>query len=115
MKRSLVNIVPIVTSHNTGLKRVLLSSNESECPITQIAVTDLQAGEVVAAHLHEDMQECFYVMSGKLEIELDGIIENCKQEDFVFVKCGTSHELRAVTEVRVMTIGCEICINKKGK
>lgn len=95
------------------MKRVLLAANESECSITQIAITDLQAGEVAAAHVHEDMLEGFYVLSGELDMVLDGIVEHCKAEDFVYVKCGTNHELRAVTDVRVMTIGCEIRINKK--
>lgn len=107
MKRSLNNIVPIPTSHNAGMKRVLLAANESDCPITQIAITDLKAGEIAEAHVHEDMQEGFYVLSGELDIVLDGEIEHCKAEDFVYVKCGTSHELRAITDVRVMTIGCE--------
>lgn len=66
-----------------------------------------EAGEIAEAHIHEDMQEGFYVLSGELDIELDGQIEHCQTEDFVYVKCGTSHELRAVTDVRVMTIGCE--------
>lgn len=108
MRRSLNNIVPIATSHNAGLKRVLLASNESECPITQIAITDLKAGEVVAVHDHQDMQESFYVLSGELDIVLDGTVEHCKAEDLVYVKCGTRHELKALTDVRVMTIGCEI-------
>lgn len=107
VKRSLKDIDLIITSHKAGLKRVLLAANESECPITQIAITDLRAGEVVAAHTHKDMQECFYVLSGVLDIVLDGKVEHCKAEDFVFVKYGASHELRAVTDVRVMTIGCE--------
>ena len=54
------------------------------------------------------MQEGFYVLSGELDIILDDEIENYKTEDFVYVKCGISHELRAITDVRVMTIGCEI-------
>ena len=107
MKRSLGDIQPVVTSHNVGMKRVLLAANESECGITQIAVTDLKAGEIAKAHIHTDMQEGFYVISGNLDIVLDGVIEHCKDEDFVWVKCGTSHELRAITDVRVMTIGCE--------
>lgn len=108
MKRSIADIVPIATSHKAGMKRVLLAANESGCSITQIAVTDLKAGEVAVAHVHEDMQEGFYVLSGELDIVLDGVAEHCNPEDFVYVKCGTSHELRAVTDVRVMTIGCEI-------
>ncbi len=108
MKKSLGDILLIPTSHNAGLKRVLLSAKESGCAITQIAITDLKAGEVVKAHLHEDMQEGFYVLSGELDLALDGVIEHCKAEEFVWVECGTNHELRAVTEVRVMTIACKV-------
>lgn len=108
MKRSLNDIAATSTSHNVGMKRVLLAAGESGCPITQIAITDLKAGNVVEAHSHPDMQEGFYVLSGDLEIVLDGKTEHCKAEDFVYVKCGTSHELRPITDVRVMTIGCEV-------
>lgn len=108
MKKSLNNIVPIATSHKAGMKRVLLAANESGCSITQIAITDLKAGEVAKVHAHEDMQEGFYVLSGELDIVLDGEINHCNAEDFVYVTCGTTHELRALTDVRVMTIGCEI-------
>ena len=88
------------------MKRVLLAANESGCAITQIAVTDLKAGEVAEAHVHEDMMEGFYVMSGVLDMVLDGEVEHCKAEDFLWVESGTSHELRAITDVRMMTIGC---------
>lgn len=108
MKRTLNDIEPIATSHKAGMKRVLLAANESECPITQIAITDLKAGEIAEAHVHKDMQEGFYVLSGELDIDMDGETEHCKAEDFEWVKCGISHELRAITNVRVMTIGCEI-------
>lgn len=78
MKRSIKDIVPISTSHNAGLKRVLLAANESGCPITQIAITDLKAGEIADAHVHEDMQEGFYVLCGELDIVLDGEIEQTR-------------------------------------
>lgn len=107
MKRSLSDIEPVVTSHKAGMKRVLLVASESGCAITQIAITELRAGEVAKIHVHEDMQEGFYVLKGNLDIVLDGVVEHCSAEEFVWVKCGTSHELRAVTDVRVMTIGCE--------
>jgi mannose-6-phosphate isomerase-like protein (cupin superfamily) len=107
VRKVLEDIIPIATSHKAGIKRVLLSANESGCSITQIAITDLQAGEVAAAHFHEDMQEGFYVLSGELVVVLGGMVEHCKAEDFVFVKHGTSHELRAVSDVRMMTIGYE--------
>lgn len=105
-KRQLIDIQPIPSSHKVGLKRVLLATEESGCAITQIAVTDLKAGEVAEVHVHEDMQEGFYVMSGVLDIKLNDEIVNCKAEDFVWVESGTSHELHAKTDVRMMTIGC---------
>ena len=108
MKRPFKEIIPIATSHKAGMKRVLLAANESDCPITQIAITDLKAGEIAEAHVHEDMQEGFYVLSGELDIVLDGEVEHCQAEDFVYVKCGIRHELRVISDVRVMTIGCEV-------
>ncbi len=106
MKRSLNDIIGIVTSHKVGRKRVLLATEESGCAITQIAITDLKAGDIAKAHIHHDMQEGFYVLSGALEIKLDDELIYCSKDDFVYVKYGVSHELRAVTNVRVMTIGC---------
>lgn len=108
MKRHLPDISPTSTSHDVGLKRVLLAANESGCSLTQIAVTDLKAGDIAAAHIHPDMQEGFYVLSGELDVTLDGETTRCKAEDFMYVNHGTSHELHAITDVRIMTIGCVI-------
>lgn len=108
MKRSLQEIQPVPSSHKVGMKRVLLTAEESGCAITQIAVTDLKTGEVAEAHVHEDMMEWFYVLSGELDMVLDGEVEYCKEGDFVWVKSGTSHELHAKTDVRMMTIGCVV-------
>lgn len=108
MKRSLQEIHPVPSSHKVGMKRVLLAAEESGCAITQIAVTDLKAGEVAEAHVHEDMMEGFYLMSGVLDMVLDGEVEHCTEGDFMWVESGTSHELRVITNVRMMTIGCAL-------
>ena len=108
MKRSLLDIDSIITSHAVGQKRVLLSKSEAGCGLTQIAVTDLSAGEVALAHIHPDMQEGFYVLVGDLDVTLNGETLHCHKDDFIYVECGTAHELYAITDVRVMTIGCEI-------
>ena len=108
MKKSLDEIKAVSTSHDVGLKRVLLAANESGCSLTQIAVTDLKAGEVAQAHIHPDMQEGFFVLDGNLDVKLDDEILHCAKDDFVYVKSCTSHELKAVTDVRIMTIGCVI-------
>ena len=108
MKKTLHDIKAVSTSHDVGLKRVLLGANESGCSLTQIAVTDLKAGDVAQAHIHPDMQEGFYVLEGDLDVKVDDEVLHCTKDDFVYVKSLTSHELRAVTDVRIMTIGCVI-------
>lgn len=108
MHKSLNDILPIVTSHAVGQKRVLLSKDEAGCGLTQIAVTDLSAGEIAIAHIHPDMQEGFYVLEGELDVTLNDAVTHCHKDDFVYVEYGTAHELHAITDVRVMTIGCEI-------
>ncbi len=108
MIRKLSEIEPISTSHGVGQKRVLLSSNESGCSLTQIAVTILCKGEVATAHVHPDMQEAFYVLEGELEIVLNDQHTICDRDTFVYVDKCTSHELKAITDCRIMTIGCVI-------
>lgn len=54
------------------------------------------------------MQEGFYVLSGNLDVKLDDEVQHCTKDDFVYVRSCTSHELRAITDVRIMTIGCVI-------
>lgn len=68
------------------MKRDLLAANESGRSITQIAITDLKAVEIAGAHVHQDMQEGFYVLSSELDIVLDGVVEIVRQK----ISCGSS-------------------------
>ncbi len=108
MIRHLNDISPILTSHGVGEKRVLLSSSEAGCSLTQIAVTILKEGEVATAHIHPDMQEAFYVLEGEIDVVLDGKHTICNKDAFVYVEKCTSHEIKAITDCRIMTIGCVI-------
>ena len=108
MIRKLDDISPILTSHGVGQKRVLLSSNESGCSLTQIAVTSLKEGEIAAAHIHPDMQEAFFVLDGEIDVALDGKHTIITKDTFVYVEKCTSHEMKAITNCRIMTIGCVI-------
>ena len=108
MIRKLDDISPILTSHGVGQKRVLLSSNESGCSLTQIAVTSLKEGEIATAHIHPDMQEAFFVLDGEIDVALDGKHTIITNDTFVYVEKCTSHEMKAITDCRIMTIGCVI-------
>ena len=108
MQRSLHEIQPAATSYEMGLKRVLLSANESGCSITQVAVIELKAGEHSAKHIHPDLQDLFFILEGEIDITIDGEVHHCGKEDFVFVEHLSSYELHAITDVRMLAMGCVI-------
>ena len=108
MQRSLHEIQPAATSYEMGLKRVLLSANESGCSITQVAVIELKAGEHSAKHIHPDLQDLFFILDGEIHITIDGTVHHCSKEDFVFVEHLSSYELHAITDVRMLAMGCVI-------
>lgn len=108
MKRSAIDITPLATSYEMGLKRVLLSANESGCSITQVAILELQAGDRSAKHIHPDLQDIFFVLEGEIEITIDGKKNRCTKEDFIFVEHLKSYELHALTDVRMLAMGCVI-------
>lgn len=101
-------ITPKSTSHGVGQKRVLLSKEETESSLTQIAVTTLLAGEVAELHHHATMEECFFFLRGVAKLTVNGEAMKCRDGDFVQVKCMESHKLEAVTDIDVMTIGVVI-------
>jgi len=101
-------ILPIFTSHGVGQKRVLLSKEEMTSPLTQIAVMTLQASEVAEEHQHATMEENFFFLKGEAKLTVNGEVMECKDGDFVQVKCREPHKLEAVTDIAVMTIGVAI-------
>ncbi len=114
MHRHLEDITPAGTSYEMGMKRVLLSSKESGCSITQIAVIDLKAGEESAMHIHPDLQDAFYILDGELEVTINGGVEHlkevhhCTKDDFLFIEQLNTYQLRAISDVRMLAMGCVI-------
>ena len=108
MKRYLHDISPATTSYEMGLKRVLLSANESGCSITQVAVIELKAGERSAKHIHPDLQDLFFILEGEIDITIDGEVNHCHKEDFLLVEHLKSYELHAITDVRMLAMGCVV-------
>lgn len=108
MHRHLTDIQPAGTSYEMGLKRVLLSANESGCSITQIAVINLQSGEESALHIHPDLQDAFYILKGELDVTINGVVHHCKKDDFIFIEQLNRYQLHAVTDVEMLAIGCVI-------
>ena len=108
MHKHLNDIKPACTSYEMGMKRVLLSANESGCSITQIAVIELKSGEESAMHIHPDLQDAFYILDGELDVTINGTIHHCKRDDFLFIEQLNTYQLHAITDVRMLAMGCVI-------
>ena len=105
LQKTIADIIPILTGHGVGEKRVLLSQTEHASPITQIAQTHLQAGLVVEAHTHETMDEHFIFLSGKCNVMADGEDVHCEGGQYLFVPVGVNHQIEVLTDTELITIG----------
>lgn len=108
MLKHIHSIPQCPTSHGCGSKCVLLANDETQTNITQIAVTKLQKDEVVVEHVHDDMEEYFLVVEGILQITVGDDRTTCQKDDFIIVRPTEKHQLCALTDCTIMTIGCAI-------
>lgn len=105
-KADLNSIAPQPTSHGCGMKRVLVSNGDVSSPVTQIAVTSLVKGERAGRHSHPTMDEFFLIRSGRMSITVGDETEVFGADEFVSVPAGVEHEMEAVTDCEILTIGC---------
>ena len=108
MKKSLLQIYTVPTIHGVGEKRVLLNSQETSTPLTQIAVTRLKAGEAATEHLHPTMEEFFLLQKGDASMTVGKEQITCSSGDFISIPANTLHSLKAITDIEIITIGCVI-------
>lgn len=108
MKKKIIDIIPISTTHGVGEKRVLLNSQETSTPLTQIAVTRLKAGEMAKEHLHPTMEEFFLFQKGDAIMTVGEEQIACSSGDFISIPANTLHALKAITDIEIITIGCAV-------
>ena len=87
------SISEIMTAHNSGTKKVLLSGDESDNAITQIALGNLEKGESVELHEHLTMKEYFCFIAGKGRYLINGETHELSKGSFVIIPEKTVHAL----------------------
>ncbi|WP_283127194.1 cupin domain-containing protein [Bacteroides clarus] len=108
MRKKLIDIHPTVTTHHIGEKYILLTSEETNTDLTQIAVIQLKAGETAEEHLHPSMEEFFLFQKGDAIITVNKEQIACSSGDFISIPANTLHSLKAVTDIEIITIGCAL-------
>ena len=107
-KKNIKELPIIPTTHGVGEKRVLLNSQETSTPLTQIAVTRLKAGEMAKEHLHPTMEEFFLFQKGDAIMTVGEEQITCSSGDFISIPANTPHALKAITDIEIITIGCAV-------
>lgn len=109
MKIKNISDIPFVNSgHGTGVKQVLLSKEDTDTNITQVAVVTMKQGDSGDTHVHWGIEESFFVISGELNLISGEQIHLMKEGDFVRLQMGTKHNLEAITDVKLLSIGCKL-------
>lgn len=111
----IADIPPVSTSHGCGCKRVLLSKDDTETALTQIAFTRLKAGEECGWHEHPTMEECFLIKSGELRIETKDDYITARAGDYIQLPKATPHNVVALTDTEMLTIGCAVSASMSDK
>lgn len=60
-------------------------------PRMNFAVVQFQPGEDFQAHLHNIMEENFFILEGEIDIVVDGTVHHLKQGDFIHIEPGETH------------------------
>jgi len=76
--------------------------------VTQIAFTELLAGDIVKEHSHDSMEEIFIVLEGSCEFVLNGISFFLKKEAVIKIAPKTIHEIRAISHSRLIYFGVAV-------
>jgi quercetin dioxygenase-like cupin family protein len=80
------------TGHSEGYVRRTLVGRSFGSVHQEVVVAELAGGGSVAQHLHA-FEEAFYVLEGRLTLQLAGSREELAADDYVFVHKGAAHAL----------------------
>jgi quercetin dioxygenase-like cupin family protein len=93
------------SSHNGQLKKVIFIGTEMTSAVTQVAYTELFAGEIIEEHLHDSMEEVFLVLEGNCEFCLDGVSQVLMKDSVIKIAPKIKHKLKALTETKLYYFG----------
>ncbi|MHA1784836.1 MAG: cupin domain-containing protein [Candidatus Helarchaeota archaeon] len=70
----------------------------------EFGIGRLEKGQKSPYHFHSKVQEILYIISGILEINIEGQIHEMNSGTAVFIKPGLKHEVIAKTDVHLVEV-----------
>ena len=98
------------------LKRVLATRDELiDGRVQMINWASLPAGSAFRSHYHEDMEEVFIILTGKVEMTVDGVANELSTGDAIVVAPHEIHAMRNLTDSDLEYIVMGISTGQGGK
>ena len=93
------------SSHANVNKKVLFRQEFYKSNITQVAYTELLAGEEIGVHCHPSMEEIFLLTNGICEFVINDKSFRAESESVLRIPANTNHSLKAITNCKLYYIG----------
>ena len=109
-------IEPLVSDHG---EIILELAGPSHSPLARHSLAEaiLLPGKGSLPHYHPEVEEVYYLLWGKAEMEVDGQVEVVEAGDVVVIPPGATHHIRNLSDKEVIllvtcapawTPGCEV-------
>ena len=93
--QTLADITAIATAHQQGSKFVFLKNEDSPSALTQFAYGKFMPGESSKMHVHQTMEECFFIAKGTGNCIIGGENYALSPGTFLRIPAGIYHQLDA--------------------
>ncbi len=87
--------LPVYTppAHSHTENRRLLGPGPFGSDRVEIVLGEIEPGGQADAHSHESLEQAFFVLQGRAEVEIEGKTEVVGPDDFIYLPPGASHRV----------------------
>jgi len=102
--------IPLEPTRHGALKRVLIRHEDVNSHLMFFNEVYVSPGEIIASHLHDDMEEVFYFLDGEGTMRIEEEVQSVAPGDRVIVPIKTLHVLENTgdTEMRFVCFGVKV-------
>lgn len=98
----------IDSNHIFVQKKVFFEANAFESNITQVAYSELNKDIEIPSHIHETMEEVFFLFDGICEFSIKSKIFLATKDSIIRIPVNTEHSLKAITNCKFFYFGVSI-------
>jgi mannose-6-phosphate isomerase-like protein (cupin superfamily) len=95
-----------IDANHVGVqKKVCFAGEVFTSKITQVAYSELKGGIEVTTHIHESMEEVFFLIDGVCEFNIQGEVILAEKQSIIRIPVNKEHSLRAITSCKFFYFG----------